>query len=114
MMATNDNVTQMQTRGYAIQINRQGIHIPIVIPKDTYQTMKMRQDDELWISVPDNYRETGQRQDFNDYGLVQDEYLQSLEKTDNLRDCICQTGQSSSKINKEDIVVKHKRTQRHI
>ena len=28
--------------------------------------------------------ETGQRQDFNDYELVQDEYLQRIEMTDNL------------------------------
>ena len=32
---------------------------------------------------PDNYIEMGQRQDFNDYELVQDDYLKSWTVTDN-------------------------------
>ena len=32
----------------------------------------------------ENYIETGQRQDFNDHDVVQDEYLKSLTVTDNL------------------------------
>ena len=59
-MGTNDNVRQMQTPDYANQTNRQGIHIHLMIPKDIYQTTKIRQDDKLWISVLDNYSETGQ------------------------------------------------------
>ena len=54
-MGTNDNSRQMQIPDHENKTNRQDIHVPIVIPKDTYQTMKMRQDYELWISVPDNY-----------------------------------------------------------
>ena len=63
----------MQTPDYANQTKRQGICIPIVTPKDIYQTIKMIQDNELWIRVPDNCRGTGQRQDFNEFELVQDE-----------------------------------------
>ena len=37
----------------ANQTNRHDAHVPIVIHKDTYQTMNMRQDDKLWT---DNYR----------------------------------------------------------
>ena len=51
-MGTNDNVRQMQIHDYANQTNRKGIHIPIVTPKNTYLTMKIRQDDEVWIGVP--------------------------------------------------------------
>ena len=73
-VGTNDNVRQMQTPNYTNPTKRQGIHVPLVTHKDTYQDVKIRQDDELLISVPDNYRETDQ-QDFIDYELVQDEYL---------------------------------------
>ena len=31
---------QMQTPDYANPINRQGIHLPVVTPKDTYQNVK--------------------------------------------------------------------------
>ena len=53
-------------------------------PKNINQN---RQDDELWISVLDKCSETQQRQDINDYNLVQNEYLKKLKKltvTDNL------------------------------
>ena len=81
-VSTNDHVRQRQTPDYANQINRQAIHVPIVTSKDTYQNVKISQGDELVISVPDNYIETGLQQDFSDCELVQDEYLKSLEMTD--------------------------------
>ena len=56
-MGTNNNVRQMQTPEYANQTNRQGIHVPRVTPKDTYQNVKIRKDNKIWISVPDNYRD---------------------------------------------------------
>ena len=74
----------MQKPEYADATNKQDIHVPIVTPKDTHQNVKFRQDDELWVSVPDNYRETGKRLNFNDYELVQGKYLKSLGMTDNL------------------------------
>ena len=74
-MGTNDSVRQIQTHDHSNQTSIQDIHTHVVKPKDTYQTMKMRLGDKLWISVPDNYRETGQRQNFNNHELVQDEYL---------------------------------------
>ena len=52
--------------------------------KDTYQNVDSRQDDRLWISILDNYTEKGQRQDFNDYKLVQGKHLKSLTVTDKL------------------------------
>ena len=35
-------------------------------PKDTDQNGNIIQNDGLWISIPDNYKETGQRKNFND------------------------------------------------
>ena len=46
--------------------------------------MNSREDNGQWIGILDNYIETGQRQDFNDYKLVQDKYLRGLTVTDNL------------------------------
>ena len=47
---------------------------PIYIPKDKDQYANTLQNDRLWISIPDNYIETGQTQDFTDDELVKDEY----------------------------------------
>ena len=66
-VVTNDNVRQIQTPDYENPTNRQGIHVPIMTSKDTYQIVKIRQDDKPCISVPHNYKETDQRQDLNDY-----------------------------------------------
>ena len=41
------------------------------------------QDDYLWVKVLDNHIEIVQRQYFNDYELIQEEYLRNLEMTDN-------------------------------
>ena len=37
-----------------------------------------RQDSDVWVKIQFLYTETGQRQNFNGYELVQDEYLKNL------------------------------------
>ena len=58
-MGTNDTVRQMQTLDYVNRTDRWGEHM--------YQNVDTREDDGLWISVQDNYIDTGQRQDCNHY-----------------------------------------------
>ena len=41
------------------------------------------QEDNLWVKLPDNDITVCQTQDFNDCGLIQEEYLRNLEMTDN-------------------------------
>ena len=54
-VGSNDNIREMQTSDYANWPKRQGRHVSTVTPKDPYQNVKIRQDDKLWISGPENY-----------------------------------------------------------
>ena len=78
------NIRQNQTPGNVNRTDRWSIHVPIGTSKDTDQSVDTWQDDKLWINISDNYIETGQRQDFNDYELAQEEYLKSSTVTDKL------------------------------
>ena len=42
-----------------------------------------KQDDYLWVKIPDNDIEVSQRQDLNDYELMQVEYLRNMQMIDN-------------------------------
>ena len=44
----------------------------MMIDQDKDQHVQNRQDDDLWVKEVDNDIETGQRQDFNDYKLIQE------------------------------------------
>ena len=83
-MGTNDNIRQIQTCDYVIMTDGWSIHVPIVKTKDTGHNVNARQNGGLWINIPGNHIETGQRQDLNGYELVQDGYLKSLTVIDNL------------------------------
>ena len=74
----------MQIPDYRNKKDWQSVSVPVVTPKDKDQSVDFRQDDGLWMKTTDNYIETGQRKDFNDYELVKDEYMKSLTVTDNL------------------------------
>ena len=43
-----------------------------------------RHDNDVWGKIPSLGTEPGQRQNFNEYELVQDEYLNNLGTTDNI------------------------------
>ena len=61
---------------YVNRTDRWSIHIFIATTKDIDQNVDTRQDDRVYgLTIPDNYIKIGQRQDFNDYELVEDEYL---------------------------------------
>ena len=83
-MGTNDNIRQIQTPDHINRTDRQSTYVHVVAFEDKDQNVNTRQDDGLWVNVWDIYIETGQRKDFNDYKLVQDEYLKSLTMNDNL------------------------------
>ena len=40
------------------------------------------QDNDLWIKKPNNIVKIGQRQELNDYKLIQEEYLRNMEKVE--------------------------------
>ena len=44
--------------------------------------MPNKKASDLWAKVQEHDKEIGQRQDFNDYELIQDEYLRNLGMTD--------------------------------
>ena len=53
-------------------------------PQDRDDFVSHRVDSDLWLKIPFLDTETGQRQNFNEYELLQDEYLRNLEMTDNI------------------------------
>ena len=55
----------------------------MMIQQDRDEHLQNRQDDDLLVKAAGNDIEIGQRQDFNDYELIQEEYLRNLEMTDN-------------------------------
>ena len=52
------------------------------IPQGRDKHVSNTQDSDLWITVSNE--ETGQRQDFNDYKLIQEEFLRNLGLADNI------------------------------
>ena len=57
--------------------------MPTMIQQERDEHVQNRQDDNLWVKLPDNDIEIGLRQDFNDYELHQEEYLRNLEMMNN-------------------------------
>ena len=55
-----------------------------MIQQERDEHVQNRQDDDLWVKVPDNDIEIGQRQDLNDYELIQEEYLRNFDMTCNI------------------------------
>ena len=51
--------------------------------QDIHEHVLNKQDD-LWISIPNDDIEIGHRQDFNDYELIQEEYLRNFGMMDNI------------------------------
>ena len=109
-MSANDKIKQMQTPYHINRTDRWSIHVPIGTSKDTNQNVDATQDDGQWISVPHNYVETGHRQDFNDYDLIQDEYLKSVTVTDNSERMYPPDRQNIQKIDRPDTAVRHTHT----
>ena len=52
----------------------------MVIPQSMNERLSNRQDNTLRIKVQDNNIRIGQRQEFNDYELIQEGYLRNIEK----------------------------------
>ena len=81
----NDDFRLLQIPDYRNKKNPRNVLVSIVTLKDTDHNVDSRQNDGLWIRMPDNYTETRQRQVFNDYELLLDEYIRSLTVDDNLQ-----------------------------
>ena len=52
-------------------------------PQDRDEFVSNRQDSDLWVKMPLEDTETGQKQNFNEYELKQ-EYVKNLGMTDNI------------------------------
>ena len=53
----NDNARPMQTPDHVNRIGRWGLSVPIATPRDTNKNVNTRQDNRIWISSLDNYRD---------------------------------------------------------
>ena len=78
----NYNTRQGQTLDYTDQPMKQKIH-DHTNTQGRDEHVSYRQDNDLCVKVPNEDIETGQRQDFNDYELIQQEYLTNLEMPNN-------------------------------
>ena len=79
----NYSVRCRQSPDYTDKPTKQRKSMPMKIPQGRDEHISNRQDNNLWVKVPDDNTEIVQRQDFNDYELIHEEYLRSLEMTDN-------------------------------
>ena len=52
----------------------------MLIPQTMSEQETNKQNNNLWIIVPDNNIRIGERQEFNDYELIQEEYLRNMER----------------------------------
>ena len=64
----------------------------MIIPLGRDEHVPNKQGNELWVKVSDNDTEICQRQEFNEYEIIQEEYLRNLEMTDHIENNqdICQ------------------------
>ena len=67
------SVRQRQTPDYTDISTRQRKSRPMLIPQDMNEQVSNRQDNELWVKVPDDNIKIGQRKEFNNYEFIHEE-----------------------------------------
>ena len=61
-------------------------------PQESDIFVSNRQNNDLWVKLLSPDTEISQRQNVNEYDLVQDEYMKNLGTTENIKQAYRQTG----------------------
>ena len=81
----NYSVIQRQTSDYIDQQIKQSKYMTMNISQGRDKHVPNRQDSDLQVKVPNEDTEIHQRQHFNDYESIQEEYLRNLTMPDKIK-----------------------------